>query len=100
VSTRYQEITRRSPLVQSALRFAEAAHHGPRRRGDTNAQHPRDVARELAREGFDDRVVAAALLHDVVEDTATGKRELGGRFGPGVAALVAAVTEDAGIEPL
>jgi (p)ppGpp synthase/HD superfamily hydrolase len=44
-------------------------------------------------------VVAAALLHDVVEDTATGKRELHERFGPAVAALVAAVTEDAGIEP-
>jgi (p)ppGpp synthase/HD superfamily hydrolase len=94
-----QELAGRSPLVECALRFADEAHHGPRRRDDTDAQHPRQVAQELAREGFDERVVAAALLHDVVEDTATGKRELRERFGPAVGALVATVTEDAEIEP-
>jgi HD domain-containing protein len=94
-----QEIMGRSPLVESAWRFADEAHHGPRRRDDTDAQHPRQVAQELAREGFDEPVVAAALLHDVVEDTATGKPELHERFGPAVGALVSALTEDPAIEP-
>lgn len=45
--------------------------------------------------GFDDpRVLAAALLHDTIEDTATDCDDIAGRFGPDVARWVAALTKD------
>ncbi len=79
--------------------MATAAHHGPRREGDTDIDHPVAVAELLSAEGFDPQIVAAALLHDVVEDTATETGEIEQRFGPEVALLVAEMTEDEEIEP-
>ena len=93
------DFTRGSPLLEGAYRMALAAHHGPRRRGDTDIEHPIAVARLLRERGFDDEVVAAGLLHDVVEDTATSTDEIAERYGPEVARLVSQMTEDAGIEP-
>ena len=53
-----------------AYAFAEAAHRGQRRKDDRAfIAHPVRVARLLAARGYDEEVVAAALLHDVVEDT-------------------------------
>jgi (p)ppGpp synthase/HD superfamily hydrolase len=91
------EFVDRSRLVADALRFAVEAHAGPRRRGDTHIEHPTDVACLLADAGYPEHVVAAALLHDVVEDTATAIGGIRSRFGPRVAGLVAEVTEDAAI---
>ncbi len=88
-----------SPLLSSAYRFAREAHHGERRTGDTDVEHPIEVARLLHDAGFEDDVVAAALLHDVVEDSATGVEEIRQRFGAPVADLVAGMTEDESIEP-
>ncbi|MEA2356423.1 MAG: polyphosphate kinase [Solirubrobacteraceae bacterium] len=88
----------RTPLLAGALEFARCAHHGPRRDGDTDIDHPIAVARLLDGAGFDEEVVAAALLHDVVEDTRTGIDEIRARFGEPVARLVAAMTEDEGID--
>ena len=69
-----------------------------RRRNSTNIDHPAEV--ELLHDaGYDDEVVAAALLHDVIEDTDTDLTEVGDRFGPRVAELVCVMTEDASIEP-
>ena len=89
---------RRTPLLAGALAFAASAHHGPRRDGDTDVDHPIAVARLLDDAGFAEAVVAAALLHDVVEDTRTDVAEIRARFGEPVAALVAAMTENGEID--
>lgn len=56
--------------------------------------HLREVASLLRRAGGSDVVVAAGLLHDVVEGTDTSLAELEERFGSDVAELVRAVTDD------
>jgi guanosine-3',5'-bis(diphosphate) 3'-pyrophosphohydrolase len=82
-------------LVRRAYAFAEAAHRGQRRKDDRAfIAHPVRVARLLADRGYDEEVVAAALLHDVVEDTSVTLSEVRERFGARVAELVACVTED------
>jgi GTP diphosphokinase / guanosine-3',5'-bis(diphosphate) 3'-diphosphatase len=82
-------------LVRRAYAFAEAAHRGQRRKdGRAFIAHPVHVARLLASRGYDEEVLAAALLHDVVEDTSVTLAEVRGRFGPRVAELVACVTEN------
>ena len=53
----------------------------------------------LHRCGFSEAVVAAALLHDVVEDTAIDLDEIRHGFGPEVQRLVSEMTEDEEIEP-
>ena len=88
-----------SPLLRGAHAFALSAHHGPARQGDTEIDHPIRVARLLHEAGFEEEVVAAALLHDVVEDTAIDLDEIEGRFGPEIAGLVGEMTEDERIEP-
>jgi (p)ppGpp synthase/HD superfamily hydrolase len=93
------EFAASSPRLADAYRFAHEAHEGPRRRGDTSIAHPTAVAELLQETGYPEHVVAAALLHDVVEDTATELAELRERFGPDVARLVAQLTEDPDIEP-
>jgi (p)ppGpp synthase/HD superfamily hydrolase len=60
--------------------------------------HPLEVASLLANTGHDDAVVAAGALHDVLEKTDTTVVELDELFGAEVAAVVAAVSEDASIE--
>jgi (p)ppGpp synthase/HD superfamily hydrolase len=55
--------------------------------------HLAGVAVTLARHGFDDEVVAAGALHDVIEDQGVTREELAGRFGERVAVLVWHVTE-------
>jgi len=83
-----------SALLEGAYEMAVAAHHGPRRRGDTEIGHPVAVARLLNDHEFPEVVVAAALLHDVIEDTDTELPEIEAEFGPEVAELVAEMTED------
>ena len=53
--------------------------------------HPLEVARLLEREGKPDEVIAAGLLHDTLEKTATTRAELQHRFGTRVAGLVESV---------
>jgi len=93
------EFARGTPLLEGAFLMAQSAHHGPRREADTNIEHPVRVAELLSAEGFDDTIVAAALLHEVIEDTATDLGEVKEGFGPEVARLVAAMTENEQIEP-
>jgi (p)ppGpp synthase/HD superfamily hydrolase len=82
-------------LVRRAYAFAEAAHRGQRRKdGCAFIAHPVRVARLLAGRGYDEEVLAAALLHDVVEDTSVSLKEVRDRFGSRVAELVACVTEN------
>jgi guanosine-3',5'-bis(diphosphate) 3'-pyrophosphohydrolase len=82
-------------LVARAYAFARDAHRGQRRKdGQAFIAHPVGVARLLAARGYDEEVVAAALLHDVVEDTTVTLREVRERFGARIAHLVDCVTED------
>jgi (p)ppGpp synthase/HD superfamily hydrolase len=90
------EIDQSSSLARSARVFATRCHARQRRASDGARfiEHPLEVARLLREAGCSDVVVAAGLLHDVVEDTAVSAEELRARFGPDVANLVLAVTED------
>jgi GTP pyrophosphokinase len=89
---------RSSARLTDAYRFAREAHEGPRRRADTTIAHPAAVAALLSEACYPEHVIAAALLHDVVEDTTTEVYELAERFGSDVARLVAQLTEDPGID--
>ena len=85
------------PLTRRALDYA-ALRHGDQRRDSDHAAfilHPLEVAQLLRNRGYPDHVVAAAVLHDVIENTAATVAELERRFGGEVAGLVAAVTEPA-----
>lgn len=84
------------PLTQAALDFASARHAGQRRAGDDAlfVLHPAEVAAQLELSGYPDRVVAAAVLHDVLEDTDAERSDLERNFGPDVAELVEAVSDD------
>jgi guanosine-3',5'-bis(diphosphate) 3'-pyrophosphohydrolase len=87
------------PLLFDALAFA-AEKHRHQRRKDVHASpyinHPIALARVLAVEGGvdDPEILAAALLHDTVEDTQTTAAELRERFGNRVAGIVLEVTDD------
>jgi (p)ppGpp synthase/HD superfamily hydrolase len=84
-----------TPLVRRAYAFAERAHRGQRRKdGQAYISHPVRVARLLGALGYHEDVLAAALLHDVVEDTAVTLEEIHVSFGPRVALLVDCVSED------
>lgn len=76
--------------LEEALRFAAECHQGQTRRGGNIPYfaHVVAVAMILARDGFDDDTVIAALLHDVVEDTPATLAEVADRFGSGVAQTV------------
>lgn len=84
-------------LPERAFDYAFGAHHGPAREGDTNIDHPVAVAKLLDGAGFGDEVVAAALLHDVVEDTSRGLDGIEAEFGEEVRGIVEAMTEDESI---
>ena len=83
-----------SSLVGEAVRCAERWHRGQRRASDDGPfiAHPLEVARLLCAGGAADEVVAAGVLHDVLEKTGVTARELEDRFGSSVAGLVQTVT--------
>jgi GTP pyrophosphokinase len=83
-----------SSLLEGAYEMAVSAHHGPRPHGDTTIDHPVAVARLLHENDFPEVVIAAALLHDVIEDTDTELPEIEAEFGAEVAKLVGEMTED------
>lgn len=90
----------RSALVRDALELARQAHAGQLRRGSDGRpyiEHPVAVAELLLEHRYRDEVVAAALLHDVVEKSETGAAEVRERFGDTVGDLVEALTEDEAI---
>ena len=84
-----------SDLLRRAHAFACVIHADQRRRdGSPFISHPEAVASLLSEAGLDEEVVAAALLHDVLEKSAVERTEVEERFGESVGALVAAMTED------
>ena len=83
-------------LLDRAVRFAVEKHAGTPRKG-TNIPyivHPLEAAAVVAGFTDDQEVIAAAVLHDTLEDTETTKEELVKEFGERVASLVAAESED------
>ena len=88
-------VAARLPETRAALEYAERRHAG-QRRGDGTAfvEHPIEVGWLLYRTGARDHVIAAGVLHDVLEKTAVDVRELEARFGPAIAELVSAASED------
>jgi (p)ppGpp synthase/HD superfamily hydrolase len=86
-------------MARAAFGFAAARHAGQYREidGVPFIAHPIEVGRLLRADGQPDHVVAAGLLHDVLEKTATGAGELEVAFGARVAQLVVALTDDPSI---
>jgi (p)ppGpp synthase/HD superfamily hydrolase len=84
------------PIAQSALRFARLRHAGQYREIDRAPfiDHPIEVGWLLRWDGQSEEVVAAGLLHDVLEKTATTRSELERRFGPRIVRLVESVSDD------
>ncbi len=81
-------------LVRDAFAVAESAHEGQMRKsGDPFIEHPVSVAEVLASYGLDDVTIAAALLHDVVEDTELSLDDIEQQFGEAVAHLIDGVTK-------
>ena len=81
-------------LVARAYVVAEESHKNQVRvSGEPYIQHPVAVASILAGYRLDPQTIAAALLHDVVEDTSTTLEALTEQFGPDVASLVDGVTK-------
>ncbi len=87
------------PISTAAVGFAVERHAGQLRSADRApfVMHPIEVGALLGQAGYADEVVAAGVLHDVLEDTDTTALELRQRFGATVAALVQAVSEDPSI---
>ena len=92
------DFVRGSTLLEGAFRFARVAYRQAGRRGQAKLRHSIEVARLLHEAGFEEEVVAAGLLHDVVEATASQLSQVAERFGSRTAALVEAMTEDDRIE--
>ena len=81
-------------MIEKAYNLANTAHKGVcRRSGEPYICHPLAVARLVLDLGMDSESIAAALLHDVVEDTPTTLDDLKAAFGEEVALLVDGVTK-------
>src|ERR671918_246657 len=85
------DFVKRAELTRDALAFARERHDG-------RVAHPVEVGCLLHEAGYADEVVAAGVLHDVLEDTDAEQSDLESRFGRRVAELVEAVTDDPSIE--
>ncbi|HEY9720437.1 MAG TPA: HD domain-containing protein [Oscillatoriaceae cyanobacterium] len=83
-------------LVLRAAAYAAAAHAPQRRKGHLDEpyiNHPLRVAHAASEAGLSDEAIAAALLHDVVEDTPRSQSEIEAAFPPRTAELVRLLTK-------
>lgn len=79
--------------IRAAYESAEAAHEGQKRRnGEPYIIHPVAVAEIIVEMGLDTDSICAGLLHDCIEDTKFGYKEIENKFGTSVAELVDGVT--------
>ncbi|MEP6906142.1 MAG: HD domain-containing protein [Gemmatimonadales bacterium] len=90
-------------MILRAAAFAAQRHQDQRRKGKSDRPyigHTLEVAELIATVGGVENVhvLAAAILHDTVEDTATTSAEIGRRFGPKIQKLVAEVTDPPGLK--
>jgi (p)ppGpp synthase/HD superfamily hydrolase len=84
------------PIARDALRFARLRHAGQYREIDHAPfiDHPIEVGWLLCCDGQSEEVIAAGLLHDVLEKTGTTSTELERRFGTRIIRLVESVSDD------
>jgi guanosine-3',5'-bis(diphosphate) 3'-pyrophosphohydrolase len=84
-----------TPRLEKAMRWSALCHLGQTRKGSDIPyfEHAAAVALILDRAGFDEDVVIAGLLHDVVEDTAATLEDVSARFGPDVREIVRGCSE-------
>ncbi len=81
-------------LLNRAYVYAMKAHgEQTRASGDPYFSHPLEVAAILTDLKLDDATIAAALLHDTIEDTETTRAEIDQLFGPDIGALVEGLTK-------
>ncbi len=81
-------------MIRRAFEICVTSHKGQFRKSkDEYYIHPLNVAKIIVQLGMDSESIAAALLHDVVEDTEIGLDEIKSRFGPDVALIVDGVTK-------
>lgn len=82
-------------VVLDACAFATRMHAGQQRKytGEPYVLHCLEVARIVAEAGGTPAMIAAALLHDVVEDTPASIEDVADRFGPDIALAVAWMTD-------
>jgi (p)ppGpp synthase/HD superfamily hydrolase len=83
------------PQTQAAITYAQRMHAG-QRRGDGTPfiDHPLEVARLLSRAGAADHLIAAGVMHDLIEKTDASTSDLRQRFGARITGLVLAVSDD------
>ncbi len=81
-------------IIEQAYVYSARVHEGQvRLSGEPYLSHPLEVAAILADMKLDVESIAAALLHDVIEDTPATKEDIENMFGPGVAHIVEGVTK-------
>lgn len=88
-------------LIEKAKAFAEAAHEGQFRKGaarEPYVVHLAEVAALTVEFGGSDAAIAAAWLHDTVEDCEVSADQISADFGPEVALMVAQLTDDKALE--
>lgn len=96
-SIKYMEINDVFDIKEKAKLFALKAHMGQVRKSEVDKpmiMHPFSVAKILEEYGFDDNVVAAGYLHDVVEDTKYTILDIEKEFGSDIASLVMSASEE------
>lgn len=83
-------------LIHTAIEFATLKHHGQLRKGTQTPYivHPFETAQILTQAGCPPEVIAAGLLHDLLEDADVSLADLEEQFGLRVANLVSACSED------
>ncbi|HTZ63335.1 MAG TPA: HD domain-containing protein [Solirubrobacteraceae bacterium] len=85
----------RGPLTAAAVELAKAAHDGQLRKdGSPFLVHPLEVAGLAWSAGAEEEVIAAAVLHDILERTSTPRTLLQRQLGERVARIVVALTQD------
>lgn len=83
-------------MIKEAAEFADRAHQGVFRKGTEipYITHPMETAAIVTAFTDEPEMIAAALLHDVIEDAGVTREELEEKFGPRVAFLVDGESED------
>jgi len=93
---RYMEINQIIDIKEKAKQFAIHAHMGQLRKNEPDKPmiiHPISVGRLLEQYGYDDNVIAAGYLHDVIEDTKYLESDLEKEFGSDITSLVMSASE-------
>ena len=90
-----------SELVRDAFELLGETHEGQVQKvnGRPYVEHPVAVAADVGEAGFEPEMIAAALLHDIVEDSEVTVEQLRQRFGDRVAGLVETMTDTAEVQP-